>query len=111
MFLGEMRMGSQSTLLDLVFDTGSDWLVVPDIDCVSCDGNKHDSSTSGEVIDAQLSDRLYGSASLKGSTYSDKVCLGSAASSCVTNFEYFAFLEQSGINDPIEGILGMSQNK
>jgi len=37
--------------------------------------------------------------------------LGSASSSCVDDFEYFAFVTQTGINDPIEGILGMAQNK
>jgi hypothetical protein len=48
MFLGEVRMGDSSKILDVVFDTGSDWLVVPDIDCDDCDGEKHDSSSSAE---------------------------------------------------------------
>lgn len=30
MFIGEMRVGENQELVDLVFDTGSDWLVVPD---------------------------------------------------------------------------------
>ena len=109
MFLGEMRMGLESKILDLVFDTGSDWLVVPDMDCVNCDGQKFDNSES-EVVDAELSERLYGSAALLGSTYRTKVCLGSSSSSCVQDFEYYSFVEQTGINSPLEGILGMSQN-
>lgn len=27
------------------------------------------------------------------------------------DFEYFSFVNQTGINNPVEGILGMSQNK
>lgn len=111
MFLGELRLGAEATLLDLVFDTGSDWLVVPDIDCASCDGNQHDSNVSGQAVDENLSERNYGSASLVGSTYRDKACLSAVTSSCVNNFEYFSFIEQTGINSPIEGILGMAQNK
>jgi hypothetical protein len=30
MFTGEMRVGEKQELVDVVFDTGSDWLVVPD---------------------------------------------------------------------------------
>lgn len=82
MFLGEMRMGLESKILDLVFDTGSDWLVVPDVDCVNCDGQKFDNSES-EVVNDELSERLYGSAALLGSTYRTKVCLGSSSASCV----------------------------
>ena len=30
-------------------------------------------------------------------------------SACVTNFEYFAIYTQSGIREPIDGILGLSR--
>lgn len=29
-FVGEIRIGASSTIIDVVYDTGSDWLVVPD---------------------------------------------------------------------------------
>jgi hypothetical protein len=33
MFLGEVRIGAAKTILDVVYDTGSDWLVIPDSRC------------------------------------------------------------------------------
>lgn len=61
MFTGEILMGDAQTKIDVVYDTGSDWLVVPDIDCLSCDGTKHDSS-GATPVDAASSVRAYGSA-------------------------------------------------
>jgi len=46
MFTGEIVMGEAQTVLDVVYDTGSDWLVIPDSDCLTCDGTKHDSSNA-----------------------------------------------------------------
>lgn len=110
MFLGEVRVGADATILDVVFDTGSDWLVIPDLQCEECTGTKVDNSVA-EVADASVSERNYGSASLIGSTFRDKVCLSSSTTSCISDFEYFAFKNQTGINAPVEGILGMCQNK
>ena len=106
MFTGEIVMGEARNTIDVVYDTGSDWLVIPDSDCYQCDGNKHDNSDA-TAIETTPSERLYGSAALVGKTYSDKTCLTTQESSCVADFEYFAFHEQTGINDPIEGILGL----
>ena len=103
MFTGEVLMGEAQTKIDVVYDTGSDWLVVPDSDCLSCTGTKHDSSGATSV-DPQSDIRAYGSAKLEGKTYSDSVCLTPAT--CV-EMEYFSFHHQIGINDPIEGILGL----
>jgi hypothetical protein len=110
MFLGEIRVGSKKTIVDVVFDTGSDWLVVPDSNCTNCDGETINNEFA-EQTSFELTERLYGSASLAGYTFKDRVCLTSSSNSCIEEFEYFAFTNQTGINDPIEGILGMSQNK
>jgi len=110
MFLGEVRVGAEKTILDVVYDTGSDWLVVPDSECSNCDGNRIDNSEA-ERTSEEVTERLYGSAALTGSTWRDIVCLTSSSYSCVNEFEYFSFITQTGINDPIEGILGMCQNK
>jgi hypothetical protein len=109
-FIGEMRVTDNESLVNVVFDTASDWLVVPDRNCVNCVGAKVDNSGALKTS-SQQSDRRYASATLKGDTYKNKVCLGSSRSSCVEDFEYFAFSSQAGIEFPIEGILGMSQNK
>jgi hypothetical protein len=36
--------------MDVVFDTGSDWLTVEGTDCVGCDGNLFDGTVSGTHI-------------------------------------------------------------
>lgn len=96
----------------MVFDTGSDWLVIPDKNCSNCDGRRHDNLISGIAVDNKtITERNYGSASLQGYTWKDKVCLGSSVATCALNMTYFSFIQQRGINDPLEGILGLSQNK
>lgn len=110
-FTGEVRVGAASTIVDVVFDTGSDWLVIPDIRCGQCNGTKVNATSSGILQSQAITTRNYGSASLIGLTYADKVCLTQASSSCITSFTYFAILNQTGLNEPIEGILGMCQNK
>jgi hypothetical protein len=90
MFTGEIVVGADQTVIDVVYDTGSDWLVIPDADCFSCEGTKHDSSQATPV-DTETSSRAYGSAYLEGKTYTDTVCLDSLSTTCATDFEYFAF--------------------
>lgn len=53
----------------------------------------------------------YASARLKGYSYKDKVCLDSTSKSCVSDFKYFSFDAQEGMDAPIEGIMGLAQNK
>ena len=78
-------------MVDVVYDTGSDWLVIPDSECFSCTGKKHDTSDA-EPVEEKLSQRLYGSAALVGKTFKEKTCLTKSADSCVADFEYFAFI-------------------
>jgi hypothetical protein len=40
-------MGDSLTRLDVVYDTGSDWLVVEGSICEECDGDKFDGDASG----------------------------------------------------------------
>jgi len=50
--LGEIRIGTKTkTIINVVYDTGSDWLVVPDISCVNCIGNKVNNTDSGKIVD------------------------------------------------------------
>lgn len=48
MFIGELRMGNAGTIINVVYDTGSDWLVVPDSKCVNCNGTLVNSGLSGK---------------------------------------------------------------
>lgn len=112
MWTGEIYMGKLSKM-DVVYDTGSDWLVVEGADCGGCEGNTYnigpslDSGIAEQKSDEQ-STRSYGSAELKGYEYTDTVCI--LFSACVENFEFFYIEEQRGIREPIDGIMGLSRN-
>ena len=102
-------MGEAYTGMDVVFDTGSDWLVVEGFGCSTCEGNTFNGDLSGTQVGSAVSERLYGSASLEGIEYKDKVCL--YFSQCINDFEYFLISKQTGIREPIDGILGLSRAK
>lgn len=84
-------MGKLSKL-DVVYDTGSDWLTVEGADCSQCEGNTYDIGPSvdsgiAKPVKAEQSIRSYGSAELKGREFTDTVCI--LFSACVENFEFF----------------------
>lgn len=102
------------TKMDVVFDTGSDWLVVEGSNCTSCQGNTYDIQPNldlgiAKIASTKNSTRSYGSAELEGIEYTDTVC--ALFSACVKNFKFFLFHKQKGISEPVDGILGMSRNK
>ena len=113
MWTGEIYMG-KLTKMDVVYDTGSDWLVVEGSNCSNCEGNTYDIGPSidtgeGAALTENTSTREYGSASLTGREHTDTVCILFTA--CVENFEFFLIEAQTGIAEPIDGIMGMSRNK
>ena len=78
------------TDIKVVFDTGSDWLVIPGTNCSNCEGNRYNGANQSIPTVGHPSHRQYGTASLFGQEYTDKVCLGEGADhSCVEEFEYF----------------------
>ena len=77
MWTGPIVMGG-TTMLDVVYDTGSDWLVIESETCSNCEGNKYDLADSAGTpvkTNSQQTERNYGSASLQGYEYKDKVCV------------------------------------
>ena len=76
--------------MDVVFDTGSDWLVIESHECSNCEGNTYDISRARQVHN-ETSYRHYGSADLTGHEYTDTVCL--VLTTCIGNFEFFGITE------------------
>lgn len=64
-------MGTSKTPINVVFDTGSDWLVIPDKTCDNCKGDTFDTSVSGTVVNQTLSYKTFGYAYFDGITYKD----------------------------------------
>merc|ERR1712013_183028 len=92
--------------MNVLFDTGSDWVVIEDVNCETCEGNKYDAK-QGQKISKDISERAYGTVFFKGHVYSDTICI--QLSACVSDFEYFAIEEQVGLREPIDGILGLAR--
>lgn len=82
---GTVYMGSLYPL-DVIFDTGSDYLVIEGSDCINCYGDTYDTSRSerAEQISEVKSLRVYGKDQLEGYTWQDVACI--ALSACVFDF-------------------------
>ena len=111
MWTGSVFMGSQRDPMDVIFDTGSDWLTIEGYACASCEGNTYDirESTEAEQLADVTSDRAYGAAIMTGREFADTVCLTNDA--CLNDFEFFLIEYQAGLQEPVDGILGLARNK
>ena len=108
-FLGPLSVGNSS--LEVVFDTGSDWLVVPSSDCRTCTGGSYETEGKPKVR-YQKNSLTYGSSiALEGYTYKDKVCLETKPPSCANNFEFLAFDSVKGKLEFAYGVLGLARNE
>lgn len=87
-------MGSRLQEMNVVYDTGSDWLVIKADDCSNCVGNlyNYENSDSFKRATKIESERNYGSASLKGYESYDRVCLRDTEN-CVDKFRWFLIEE------------------
>ena len=94
-----------------IYDTGSGWLTVTSSSCSTCStGYKmYDSSasTTSKQVASDTNELDYGSATLLGSTYSDRVCLTEDGGSCLSDFEFFVIEHETGLSE-LDGILGLS---
>jgi Eukaryotic aspartyl protease len=79
LYTGTVYIGSDKQSFELIFDTGSDWLVVEDLNCATCESKRFNKTTSTtfEVNSTATKALNYGSASLKGYTGNDTVGLDS----------------------------------
>ena len=75
----------------VVYDTGSDWLTIEAEACKTCLSNRFDpkKSITHQFVDAEYTERLYGSAQLFGYTVSDTVSLDKLKVFSVTSFQFF----------------------
>lgn len=114
-YTGEVRVGwEDQSLMRVLFDTGSDWLVIPSSECDNCGTRttRDNTISATKVVEKYSPEQLvYGSATLDGGVWEDKVCLNGAATSCVLDFKYFSFWSQNGLPAGTDGIMGLAQNR
>jgi hypothetical protein len=108
--VGKIYMGEFNEALDVVWDTGSDWLVVASAsDCEDCevgDGYDYTDEVSFKPIKSSEDSITYGSAYVEGFKARDLICTTSDASTCV-EMKWFVMTYGYGLAG-IDGIAGMS---
>ena len=84
-----------------IYDSGSGWLTVTASDCSTCSAGykcyNPSTSTTSKAVASDTYELDYGSASLHGSTYSDRVCLTEDETQCLSDFEFFKIDTESGL--------------
>ena len=103
-------MGSGSQPVKVIYDTGSDWLIVGTQECTTCKGSPYDYSTSTQFqkgLDSNTETFVYGSAIMEGFKASDLVCVLPNLETC-TGMQWFASTLQTGLGDNSNGIVGLS---
>lgn len=68
MYYGPIYVGNPGQQLQVIFDTGSDWLVVESKNCRTCLKNSYDHLKSSTWVNAssELKEHIYGQAQLYG---------------------------------------------
>lgn len=110
LFYGEILIGASENQapVEVIFDTGSDWLVVPSQNCNRCIGGFYNTTDDSRANYAENT-RAYGdSVLLQGYSYKDRVCIDSTPQSCVPKFEFFAFDEVVGELEFPFGVMGLA---
>lgn len=106
-----MYIGTPQQEVQLILDTGSDWMVVEASDCTSCLNNTWDrfKSKTYSRVDNDYIEHVYGTALLQGYDAKDAVSMDLEGLTRVSKFEFFEIHQQVGIDFSVDGILGMSK--
>jgi len=115
-YVGPVYMGAQAQKLHVVFDTGSDWLVLEGDKCKECQGDTFNGNISGVKLSEEPKERKYGSVILVGDEYEDRVCLDKTnPETCLNKFKYYLVGQSKkrgsyrGMVEPVDGLMGMSR--
>lgn len=110
-YVGQLWMGENNEPVNVVWDTGSDWLVVASAtDCEFCDGMDggydYSDEESFQAVPRSSKEIVYGSAYVSGFQANDLVCTTSESTSCA-KMKWLVMTYGYGL-DGIDGIAGMS---
>jgi Eukaryotic aspartyl protease len=84
-------MGTSSVPFNVIYDTGSDWVVMEGKNCTNCEGDTYDPTTASiqsKQMTTEISTRQYGNMLFYGTEYMDRICINKLQG-CVDNFQYF----------------------
>ena len=93
----------------MIYDTGSDWLVLDTDFCRNCHDPVYDTRSSSDYKRVSRSKMYqeYGSASIEGYNVTDSISVG--GETYLPDFPWFALTKQIGIEENFDGILGFSR--
>ncbi len=91
MYYGPIWVGYPGQILYVIYDTGSDWLVVESSQCKTCKNITYDhlKSLMWKNLSSNMTEHLYGSAQLYGYDVSDYVSLDPFGYTLINNFTFF----------------------
>lgn len=94
----------------MIWDSGSEWLVVESHFCNTCAGYGYDYSSADTFTIKPNSEgeRNYGSASTEGFEAYETVCIKKLDSACIEEYHMFVVTAQEGLPSAIDGIAGLS---
>ena len=100
---------SDEEITEVVFDTGSSWLVMETTDCSACTGKYDISTSTAYSATTRAMSQTYGDGtSIVGVQASDDACFLSS-SLCASDFNWMN-IQSTGLGDDLNGILGLSHN-
>ena len=96
LYSGSMFVGESNQEMKLIYDTGSDWMVVEGRDCKDCEGARYDPNTSSyykvkNVLDKPLKYGNY--IHLVGKEVDDQICLQEFAY-CIEPYHFLLVNQQ-----------------
>ena len=106
-------MGSNREELNVLYDTGSDWLLCEVHTCETCDDSVYnyadETATSFSVVSPEERDTItYGTqTTVEGFAVLDSVCLLDEASSCAADFKWLAVERHEGFYTAFDAVMGM----
>ena len=106
-------MGSNREELNVLYDTGSDWLLCEVHTCETCDDSVYnyadETATSFSVVSPEERDTItYGTqTTVEGIAVLDSVCLLDEASSCAADFKWLAVERHEGFYTAFDAVMGM----
>jgi hypothetical protein len=98
-YFASLFVGTPAQELIVIYDTGSDWLVIESNLCKTCLNNTYDHSSSStfEFDGTVVEEHLYGSAQLYGYDVKDKVNLDLGGTTYASLFGFFEIHDQVGL--------------
>jgi len=113
LYTGSIYIGESDSEMKVIYDTGSDWLLIEGRGCENCKGSKYDPNTSSYYteVDIRTQSKTYGSfMHVEGKEVQDQVCLKSF-SLCMDPLDFFLITDQFGIPPETDGIMGLAQGR